>query len=390
MVACLSCFERIPDNKYQFACRSGKCEEEPDLAASAYLGVAQAWAHGEFEYLRQPNQQAWPPQRPVCPECKEQLAELCPVCHEPLPDGWRTFDVTTIAMCGARASGKSVYISVLVQQLKRWLSDTMRTAMRFPLRESEEIYNESYFKPLYAAGATLQGTPDLPPPIVLELGQLKGLRRVLVIRDIAGEMIQDVGPDTPKRLRFLVNADAIFFLFDPRAVQSIERMLQGIADAEAERKERLHPEQILANLHEVAGAVRQGGADQLPPVGVILCKFDVLQRELRKLGDGEWDELLSNPGAAYMRDQSLVSTGYDEADAELLSLEVRSLLDKLGAQHFLNAVTRTPRGLEQQHRFFAVSALGHTPRTAALSSFGLTPFRVLDPVKWVLARKGAL
>ena len=42
-------------------------------------------------------------------------------------------------------------------------------------------------------------------------------------------------------------------------------------------------------------------------------------------------------------------------------------------------------GHRYEHRFFAVSALGASPEGEKLSDRGISPFRVTDPVRWVLA-----
>ena len=41
--------------------------------------------------------------------------EVCPACHRDLPEQWRNRRVFTMAMAGARGSGKSVYIAVAVE-----------------------------------------------------------------------------------------------------------------------------------------------------------------------------------------------------------------------------------------------------------------------------------
>ena len=49
------------------------------------------------------------------------VVEVCPVCHHNLPMNWRLGNVTCLAMAGARSTGKTVYIAVMVKQLQRLL-----------------------------------------------------------------------------------------------------------------------------------------------------------------------------------------------------------------------------------------------------------------------------
>ena len=62
---------------------------------------------------------------------------------------------------------------------------------------------------------------------------------------------------------------------------------------------------------------------------MILSKFDAL-RILRDVEGSEWSLIMSNAGAAYLRDTS-DAPHYDEAGGQLLHEEVRSLLTRLNA-----------------------------------------------------------
>ena len=62
---------------------------------------------------------------------------------------------------------------------------------------------------------------------------------------------------------------------------------------------------------------------------MILSKFDAL-RVLRDVEGSEWSLIMSNAGAAYLRDTSDAQY-YDEAGGQLLHEEVRSLLTRLNA-----------------------------------------------------------
>jgi hypothetical protein len=73
-----------------------------------------------------------------------------------------------------------------------------------------------------------------------------------------------------------------------------------------------------------------------------------------------------------------------------LDAEVSSLLQKLDAGPLLRNLENPRTGQRYANRFFAVSALGESPVGARLHANGITPFRCMDPVRWVLADQGVL
>ena len=74
---------------------------------------------------------------------------MCPVCHYQLPDGWRDGHAICIAMAGARATGKSLYIAVLVKQLEL-LCENLGVSMEPATRATATAYSTHYETPLFA------------------------------------------------------------------------------------------------------------------------------------------------------------------------------------------------------------------------------------------------
>jgi hypothetical protein len=74
--------------------------------------------------------------------------------------------------------------------------------------------------------------------------------------------------------------------------------------------------------------------------------------------------------------------------ADLLDAEVRGLLDLLGAKPVIIMANYD----FADRRFFAVSALGRAPSPGGLSlkGHGIAPYRVLDPLRWVMHGRGWL
>jgi Double-GTPase 2 len=312
------------------------------------------------------------------------VVEICPVCHAALPDGWRNGQSVCIAMAGTPATGKSTYLAVLIKQLELVCED-LGVSMEPATRASADAYIQNYEQPLYEQRGLIPPTPTLQAqaphqrePLIFTIGARDGIRRFLIVRDVAGEDLESGDMDAP-RFRYFSNADAVFFMFDPLRVKGIRDQLHDLLPAQSYSAG--DPRALLANVLLAIGPGR-------PKLAIILSKFDAL----RALGDvegSEWSQIMSNAGAAYLREDSS-GKRYNDSDGELLHEEVRSLLLRLHAGSIVAAVESRSRDMQLMHRYFVVSALGQPHTGERLSSRGITPFRCTDPVRWVTSAVGVL
>jgi hypothetical protein len=381
---CPSCFQFLPADEYQWVCRSGQCPAKPDEIASKYAGIPMT--SSLITRLTRPADagRRWNPARPACAACKGPCQEVCPRCHHALMDGWRAAHTTCIAMNGARATGKSLFIAVLVKQLDQ-LMGRLNTTIEYANEQTRDVYTRVYEQPLYEARGLMAPTPRANTdnsyhrePLIFSLGIFQGSRRFLIIRDVAGEDMEDP-PSNTFLLAFLAHADAVFFMFDPLAVPEIRAKVQDLLPGQLQSGG--DPRLVLGNLLRLIGPAA-------PRLAVILSKFDAMQ-ELRNVDDLEWQTIMSHTGAAFLRDPSLETAHYDSDDGDLLHHEVRSLLHKLNASGLVRSLENPHGGQKIPYRFFAVSALGESPRGEILHARGIAPFRCLDPLKWALANTGA-
>lgn len=215
-------------------------------------------------------------------------------------------------------------------------------------------------------------------PLIFSIGAWQGVRRYAVLRDVAGEDLEAGNLHAP-HFRFFANADAVFFMFDPLRVQVIRDQLHDLLPPQSWSGG--DPRSVLSNL---LLAVGQGQ----PRLAVILSKFDAL-RVLSEVEGSEWSQMMSNPGAAFMRDSSSARQ-YDEMDGRLLHEEVRSLLLRLHGGSIVAAVENPSTGVRLDHRYFVVSALGQPPVGNRLNPKGIAPFRCADPLRWVTSAHGVL
>lgn len=384
MTKCPRCFTTLTGVHYAWT-RTDPDAVEVDEVASTYHGSPVR--SGPVLELTRPDdaEEDWaPPSGHAEKEAGGDVAEVCPTCHYRLLAGWREAQATCVALAGARATGKTVYIAVLVKTLQL-LGERIGQMVEPATAESEDSYRENYERPLYEERGILEptpaahtGNPYQREPLIFSLGIWNGVRQYLVIRDVAGEDLENPINVGATSMQFFSRADGVVFLFDPLRVDSVRDQLHDLVPAQ----ERVggDPRSVLRTVLSIIGT-------GTPNLAVALSKFDALQA-LAHVDGSEWSEIMSQRGAAYSRDPSLQNEPYNEQDGQLLHEEVRSLLDKLEAKAVVMAVEQPHTGVALKSRYFAVSALGESPVGDRLHESGISPFRCLDPVRWVLAEKG--
>jgi hypothetical protein len=386
MTKCPFCFVELPRSSGAFVC-VGTCLEKPDPKASAARGTAVS-NRTVFTWPHDPTQRRPRPQSLYCSACGVATSQaICPECHFLLPAGWHELTTTCITLAGARASGKSVYIAVLKRQAEM-LAQRLGGSLGFFDQATANTFALWYENPLWQArkmlGPTARYTaPDstVRSPLMFTMPVRNSPGHVLVIRDVAGENLEDPNDLPPSAFAFFGHADGLFFLVDPLRIDAIRNMLTGVIPEP--REPGGDPLLVFDNLVRVLRD--RGNREKIDtPLALVLSKFDALQA-LAKVEDPEWGAFMRQPGAAYLRDPSLEQLAFDPDDADLLGAEVRSLLVRLQGTSLLN---RTD--VFRHMHLFAVSALGMPPVGESLNPGGLAPFRCLDPLKWVLSQTGVI
>ena len=110
--------------------------------------------------------------------------------------GWHDGHAVCIAMAGARATGKSLYIAVLVKQLQL-LCENLGFSMEPATRATATAYSTHYETPLFVQRGLIPPTPTVHTqaslqrePLIFSIGIWHDVRRYLVLRDVAGEDLE--------------------------------------------------------------------------------------------------------------------------------------------------------------------------------------------------------
>ncbi|MDR0849105.1 MAG: hypothetical protein LBN10_08750 [Propionibacteriaceae bacterium] len=410
--ACPRCFTRFSADalQYAFLCTNPDCQQMPDQTdpagekgvdkiASQYYG---ATVPERPFYTDDPKKRS---AGFVCAKCHtgSHLVEACPVCHcrFPLPD-WRNYAVTTVAMAGAKTSGKSVYLAVMIHELMQYVKTELKSDMVDAADAdpglgnlgTKKRYENYYQKSLYEARQMMEGTKEADSEqresLVYDLGSINGKRRALVLRDVAGEALERAQTDPPlDRWAFFSRADGVLFLYDTEREEHIRVYLEQDFELLPLEELGMAPDEIL---NQVLKLIRSGE----PSFGIVLSKFDYIHAVREVQTETGLRRAVANIGAAFNRDPGIdayprvVDGQYVSPTGQewlLLWCELYSLLAQVGADALYDRIETQYPAIKPW--LFAVSSLGEPVVDKKVSVRGITPFRVLDPILWILTNAWA-
>ena len=100
-----------------------------------------------------------------CPETYKPLepGQTTTYNGNPLLPGWEDSVTHCVVMAGARASGKSLYLAVLIKQLELMaLQRFTRVTIKAADESTRQRYKENYERPLYEEMKQMATTPTSP------------------------------------------------------------------------------------------------------------------------------------------------------------------------------------------------------------------------------------
>lgn len=392
--SCPSCFRPLRDDEMRFRCNSGQCEATLNSEASEASGFERYLTPTWVKKRSADSQGGW--YRSACLDCgSSSCVEVCTYCMWDIPEDFRSSYVVKIALAGARGAGKSVYTTVMTETLNRFVTAKGWT-LSAGTKETDAVYAREYYKPTFGENRPMPGTNNISGtdayqknPMVWRITRGKNETPIyLVIRDAAGEDIEKSSQRT-QGLDYFKWSDLTIFLYDPMRLNNVLQMLAGVIPAV--NKERLGKtaQQVLPN-------VLTQMPDYSGHFALVLNKFDTIQ-QLSSINHSMVNAL-ANPSAMFNRDRTflplengtmLIPSSQFMVDSEILDEEIRGLLGMLGGEGLTSMIENTLGTQQVSLRHFAVSSLGETPaHEECLTVRGISPFRVLDPVLWVLADMG--
>jgi hypothetical protein len=313
-----------------------------------------------------------PQGRRVCPECGKDLL------REYIDSGGRN-----IAVIGSSDSGKSTWVGVLVHEFQRGDVSARFTGMSLDLlgEASRLRYARDFATPLFDEGRPVNPTPTAlrttPEPLMFSLrfqrqrriGPARVAPVVTVFYDTAGEDVARAQA-MDQLISYLDAAEGIVLLLDPVQMPRVREMIG--TTTKSGFTEQLH---VVNRLGELLRERGRGGSTKLlrTPLAIALTKVDLLRDTF-------------GPESP-LRRPSRHDGVYDEHDGRDVHEEIRSWLDRW----YDPAFDRTVANAFRTYRYFGLSALGAAPVSGTrLAPTGVHPYRLEDPMLWLLARFGAI
>ncbi|HEU4348379.1 MAG TPA: hypothetical protein VFR35_11380 [Actinoplanes sp.] len=380
-LACPYCYHRIPASRLWYQC-SGQsapgfkpCTAVRDTDRERETGYNKP-ARPSFG----PQRKFVPaPRKELCPTCHGSSGiRVCPCCHTPLSVNFAESTSPLIAMVGAKNTGKTVYLTVLSQELRTGLRRRFGADVRLsgdqpaPTNTSDLYTNRTLFE------QTARTTDGRREPLVFEWRQERQMLRRTVFKtsflsfyDTAGEDL--INQQGVHDLQYLGAADALILLLDPFMLpQARDR----VRLPEAAVKEGEPTIDVLSRITEklrVAHDVKARHKIGIP-VSVAFAKIDAFYDEL-----GSDHPVLQTPPAG---------PEYEESGGQSVHEHIRALLHEWGADD----IDTHLRFNYTNFRYFAVSSLGAQPNyaTKEIDPGGIRPHRVDEPLVWLLSRFGVV
>lgn len=371
---CPFCFEYFLLRETPFRCTSpmARCAPAPDPVLEKH------WED------RRPMGKVLPAQKSFvrsirCTSCGHECKKrLCPTCHSDLPHTTGDLKNYIFAVIGAKEAGKSHYLAVLIDQIKK-LGGSFNMLLETMNDDTINRYRKGFYDPVFKDGRIIQATVSaladrkVQRPLVYSLSMMgknlfgKEVIRdavVLVFFDTAGEDLNDEDVMSIVN-KYIYRSQGIILLIDPLQLPTVRSRLAGSAPLPGVNTET--EDIVNRTTRLVQGGLNLKATDQIPiPLAVAFSKFDAVKPLL-----GE---------QAQLNHASRHNGGFDELDFQAVQGEVLSLLEDWGEQDMANQV----RKRYAKSGFFGLSALGCNPHGNKQIP-RVQPRRVEDPFLWLLA-----
>ncbi len=366
-VKCPYCFETIDIRRIGFRCDEPGCD-----------GIVFFRNGKDIPFFERIGLKA-PPIRCNHSCGKSTSIRVCPACKHQFEDHIDDLSDLTIAIVGAKESGKSHFIALLIQRIIE-----MHEEFGWNIRPLDEAtidrYEREFHNPLFHDQQTINTTTSArggATPLVYSLRLGKSLfpkRIMLVFFDAAGEDLENAS-NLKYIDRYIYNSSGIICLLDPLQLQTVRENLLANRHNENELPQRnaatgtiigriarlIHVNKNLRNRRiGIPLAIAFSKMDFVRDAGESARNvYDALYQESRHKGafcQAEFDNI-----------DGLMRSWVSEIDDSAEIIQDCSEFKKTG--------------------FFGFSALGSNPTNQTLQRKP-QPFRVEDPFLWILKLNG--
>ena len=308
---------------------------------------------------------------------------VCPECHNPLPIGYGKCPVKFTSVIGISGSGKTVYLSQLLKNMKDYAAKVNLSATVNNI-EVRRFLNANRVE----AGYRVPGsTPKnrFQQPIFYELSMSKSdnsrVTNTLVMYDVAGELFKDgLNREVEMFAPFIRHSDGIVVLIDPM-------QFVNVASTQAENPGLAEPQTVLDAIHSIL--VNDPTLKGATPMAVCISKVDtpevqaVIKDELRGSLLSDIEGIPNNGDGAIYRPQfnATVYNPLSKQLREFFSRNATSLATYLYSNY-------------EDFNYFAFTALGCAVKEGVAENGEVyrypegpvLPKRIEEPILWLFHR----
>lgn len=402
---CPYCFKEHTFSEVEFRCVNNFCSEKSqDEQYAQYLGMkkeSMKMTNATFKSTAKLPfvfKNKFMPVWEECPHCGTKSSiRVCPSCHNELPEGIQDNEDMIIAIVGSRDTGKTHFISVLIDELQKRICPNVFNGTFNPMNDDvfnhykENFYNKVFLEKTLqnlTRSANVRGEVAVRKPLIYEMMiplDLKGKKVkkfTFVFYDTAGEDLKNEAIMKTVN-RYICKASGLIFLLDPMQIMELRLNMtdEEIASSSSINQAEIEPQEMVLN--RIAKLIREdrgySKAQKINiPTAIAFSKFDVLKRFFPS------NSLVLEP-SSYLREGHL-----DKNEWFLVSTEIDAMLKEYGAGGFATNVAMNFKN----YTYCTVSALGQQPVISQKGGKTIAtlprPHRVEDPFLWILKENGVI
>lgn len=392
---CPYCFEKHKLSQVQFRCSNRRCIDCDDMEMTRYEnGNLKMPKKGKKTFTAPSKNAFMVPKSAQCPECHNTTYKyVCPSCHNELHESTLYGTDMIISVVGSRATGKSHFVGVVIQELLNRIALSFGGAME-GFSDSLPRWRSGFYDKLYINKQKLPLTKSSlqdvnngayrPLIFTLKLHHKRFLKDTIdtftfVFFDTAGEDLND--EDTMSTVnKYICKSAGIIFLLDPMQIPAVVSQLEDsvVQRASASKhSQAANADDIMTRVSRLIRNDRGISENRMIdiPVAAVFSKFDAIQS-------------IVPSGCTIHNTSPHCEKGYfDLSDWHNVNDEIRALLTEWNATAFISQLETN----YSNYSYFTVSALGLNNNPATDGRIQCpNPHRIEDPLLWILKENGVI
>lgn len=357
---CPYCYEEHDSEKLKMKCSYNVVNAAYAMVTCKFGHPKDAEGFIDPKYVKQCMKCTYAKKDVYCPNTKNEsvIPQRC-IVSKNLP----------IALLGAKESGKSHYIGVLVNEIRKRMSRSFNCSINMNTDPvSKQTYDDVYYNPLFKLKQTIRFTDKGEiPPLIFPIDFDNGKRVTLTFYDTAGENL-DSEETMLQYNKYIPNSKGIILLLDPLQVPTIREKLEGKVPLPSINNDIYDIlDRIIINIENVTNNRKQFDI----PLALAFTKIDALEA---------FNDILPENSCLRVESEYVDRGAFVKREFESTDIAMRDIVDNM-----IDSALEQKMKRFKHFAFFGLTALGGVPNGATLAGDGVNPRRVLDPLLWLLA-----